>query len=157
MLANTQGKLHPLEEGLHALGSGLSQRDYAEKVGKGASTVQYRWQAAKVGSSCTHMSAADLRDRWRCLAEIHAAPSWLWPALAAELVARGWTVEATRGKVAALKDAPEPPVWADSAAIAAAIASDVCLAPFLSAGVDGLRASMCHRPGRSNTRRSRPR
>jgi hypothetical protein len=36
----------------------------------------------------------DLHERARQLAEIHAAPSWLWPALAAELVARGWTVEA---------------------------------------------------------------
>jgi hypothetical protein len=29
-----------------------------------------------------HVSFADLRNRWRCLAEIHAALSWLWPALA---------------------------------------------------------------------------
>lgn len=89
MLANTQGKLHPLEEGLHALGSGLGLRAYASAVGKAATTIQHRCQAAKVADACTHMGTADLRDRWRCLAEIHAAPSWLWPALAAELVARG--------------------------------------------------------------------
>jgi hypothetical protein len=119
---NTQGELHPLEEGLHALGSGLTQRDYAEQTGKSPADVQRKQQAAKVLKSCIHMDAGDLRSRWRCLAEIHAAPSWLWPALAVELVARGWTVEVTRGKVAALKDAPRPPEWADGAIATAILA-----------------------------------
>jgi hypothetical protein len=98
---NTQGELHPLEEGLHALGSGMTQRDYAEQTGKAPSDVARKQQAAKVLRACSHVGASEVRDRWRCLAEIHAAPSWLWTALAAELVARSWTVEATRGKVAA--------------------------------------------------------
>ena len=108
VLANTQGELHPLEEGLHALGSGLSVRAYAERVGRKPTPIAMRMQAARVVQACSDIGTAALKDRWNQLAEIHAAPSWLWPALATELVARGWTVEATRGKVAALKDAPEP-------------------------------------------------
>ena len=126
VLANTQGELHPLEEGLHALGSGLSQRAYAEQVGKSANAVQRRSQAAAVARACTDISA-ELRDRWNQLAELHAAPSWLWPALATELVARGWTVEVTRGKVASLKDAPEPPAWADADAVALEAAAKIKL------------------------------
>jgi hypothetical protein len=79
-LCNVQGELHPLEEGLHALGSGLSQREYAAKVGKGASTIQHRMQAAALAAECTHMGA-DLRDGWRCLSELHSAPRWLWKPL----------------------------------------------------------------------------
>ena len=44
--------------------------------------LQLKVQAAKVQAEM-HMRFTDARDRWRCLAEIHAAPEWLWPALAA--------------------------------------------------------------------------
>ena len=98
VLANTQGELHPLEEGKHAAESWLDLKSYAEAVGKKRTTLSDKVRAYEVLASVTHMRH-DLRDRWRCLAELHAAPSWLWPALAAELVARGWTVEVTRGKV----------------------------------------------------------
>lgn len=99
VLANTQGELHPLEEGKHAAESGLTIREYAAAIGKKDHTSAARKAMAWQVAACCHVATADLRDRWRCLAELHAAPSWLWPALAAELVARGWTVEATRGKV----------------------------------------------------------
>lgn len=33
--------------------------------------------------------ATDLSDRPRQLAEIHAAPAWLWPALVRKLVGKG--------------------------------------------------------------------
>jgi hypothetical protein len=32
-------------------------------------------------------------EKWRHLAELHAAPSWLWRALVAKLIADDWTVE----------------------------------------------------------------
>jgi hypothetical protein len=51
-LCNAQGELHPLEEGLHALGSGLSKAEYATKVGKGETTIQDRRQAAAIANSC---------------------------------------------------------------------------------------------------------
>jgi hypothetical protein len=47
-LNNAQGELSPLEIGLHALGSGLSQRAYAEQVGMAQTTLVHRWQAAEV-------------------------------------------------------------------------------------------------------------
>jgi hypothetical protein len=80
-------ELHPLEEELHVLGSGMTQRDYAEMVGKKPTPVAMRMQAAKVAQACSDIGATALKERWSQLAEIHAAPSWLWPALAAELVA----------------------------------------------------------------------
>lgn len=93
VLANAQGELHPLEEGKHAAESGLDLKTYAEVVGKARTSLSHKALAYRV-YAVTHMGH-DLRDRWRCLAELHAAPSWLWPALAAELVERGWTVETT--------------------------------------------------------------
>ena len=32
------------------------------------------------------MQNADIRENWRNLAEIHAAPNWLWKALVAEML-----------------------------------------------------------------------
>jgi ParB-like chromosome segregation protein Spo0J len=40
--------------------------------------------------------AENLADQWRSLTEIHAAPQWLWCALAARMVEKEWTVEQTR-------------------------------------------------------------
>ena len=37
-------------------------------------------RAAKAADICGHMATKD-PDHWRHLAEIHAAPKWLWPAL----------------------------------------------------------------------------
>lgn len=121
VLANAQGELHPLEEGLHALGSGMSVNAYAKAIGKPQPTMAFKVQAARVLQAISYEIGSGLRSRWRCLAEIHAASEWLWPALAAELAERGWTIEATRGKVAALKETPQPPEWADADLIGEAI------------------------------------
>jgi hypothetical protein len=86
-LCNAQGELHPLEVGLHALGSGLSIRDYAKAQGRKPGSIQDRVEAAKVANTCRDIPTISLIDRWSHLAEIHAAPRWLWPALVAELVA----------------------------------------------------------------------
>lgn len=101
----------------------MSVRDYAEAVGKAKSNIDDRRRAASVSQVCPDIRTDDKRRHWQGLAVIAGAPDWLRSALAAELVARGWTVEATRGKVAALKDAPEPPAWADADSIAGAIVS----------------------------------
>jgi hypothetical protein len=95
-LNNAQGELHPLEEGMHAIGSGLSQRDYAAKAGKGRGMIEPRWQAATVAAVC-HDIMADLRDHWSALSAIHPAPRWLWRSLVSRLVSEGWTVEQARG------------------------------------------------------------
>jgi hypothetical protein len=76
-LNNAQGELHPLEVGLHALGfieAGGTARSYAEHLGdrKKEDSIGLRVHAAKV---VRHVSdGQDHRDRWRHLAEIHAAP-----------------------------------------------------------------------------------
>ena len=92
--ANAQSELHPLEVGMHALKSGLDVKAYAEKTGFARSTLKDRVQAARVVSA-----VADIRhdpDKWQCLAVIHAAPSWLWPALVGAVTGGGLTVEQAR-------------------------------------------------------------
>lgn len=60
----------------------------------------------------------------RNLAEIHAAPKWLWSALVARMVADGWTVETTRKQVSGMRDFPESlPTWMDSSAVADGLVS----------------------------------
>ena len=50
----------------------------------------------------THMRHEDARDSWRNLAEIHAAPQWLWSALVKAMLESGWTVQVTRDVESAL-------------------------------------------------------
>jgi hypothetical protein len=101
VLNNAQGELTPLEIGVHALGSGLTQRAYAEKVGLSQTTLVHRWQAATVMKVWSHMGA-DIADRWRHLSEVHSAPQSLWSALVAEIVgtyiATGMTVARQSGQ-----------------------------------------------------------
>jgi len=115
-LNNMQGELHPLEVGLHALKSGLSVRDYAERTGISKSAVSQRQTAAEVSTYVDKPKG--IADYWRHLCEIHAAPKWLWPALVAKLQAESWTVETTRKNVQSLSETPEPPEWADKERIA---------------------------------------
>jgi ParB-like chromosome segregation protein Spo0J len=103
-LNNAQGELSPLEVGLHTLHSGLSQTEYGKQMGLSQPSISIRMRAAEVADITRVINA----DSWRHLAEIHAAPRWLWRALVAQMVADGWTVEATRKAVAGVKDAPAP-------------------------------------------------
>ena len=81
---------------MHAIGSGLSVREYAGKVSKSDKATQMRMQAAKVAASCSDIATADLRVYWSHLAELHPAPKWLWRSLVSRLVSEGWTVEQAR-------------------------------------------------------------
>jgi hypothetical protein len=47
-----------------------------------------------------------LREHWRNLAEIHAAPNWLWPTLVARMLEGQWTVATTRQMVGPESDSP---------------------------------------------------
>lgn len=77
VLCNTQSELHPLEEGIHALNSGMNGSEYARQIGKPQTTIADKIKAARVYS--VNARALDcIRDSWRNLAEIHAAPKWLW-------------------------------------------------------------------------------
>lgn len=94
-LDNAQSELSPLEEGLHALGSGLSVREYVARVGKPSSSIQDRMSAASVAVACPDIRTVDLAGYWSALAQIHAAPRWLWQPLVAALLADGgWTATA---------------------------------------------------------------
>jgi hypothetical protein len=73
-----------LEIGMHALRSGLSVRDYADRAGRSKSAVQFERQAAQVAMA---VSTSVDSDKARHLAEPHAAPALLWPALVSALVA----------------------------------------------------------------------
>ena len=77
---NAQGELHALEVGLHALRSGLEPKAYAEAVGQPRTSIQTRYNAARVASE-TDIGLASWKDRWSHLAEVHAAPRWLWAAV----------------------------------------------------------------------------
>lgn len=111
-LNNAQGELHPLEEGMHALGSGLSKSEYAAVTRKGETTIQTRRQAASVAEAVrSHMGPVDLRDHWRALSELHPAPRWLWRALVSKLIEESWTVETARKKAQSFKDIEQPPEW----------------------------------------------
>lgn len=107
---------------MHALHSGMTERAYAESVGRPKSSVHNEIAAATVADACPHVGA-DLSQNFRALVEIHAAPRWLWSALVGRVVADEMTVEATRTMVAEVKDAVEPPGWVDLGAAAESIAT----------------------------------
>ncbi len=121
VLCNTQSELHPLEEGKHAAESGMDLKAYAEKSGKGYRNLAYKRDAYQV-MSVAHV-CNDARDSWRNLAEIHAAPQWLWSALVAQMIEGEWTVATTRQMVGNYKTAEQPPEWCDAEAIAKALLS----------------------------------
>lgn len=109
--SNAQGELSALERGMHALRSGMDIERYAEKVGRKRGTVRNEVYAAKVASAVSDIGH-DLADHFSQLVEIHAAPPWLWPSLVRAMLAKGWTVEQTRGQVARFKDLPaDAPAW----------------------------------------------
>jgi hypothetical protein len=73
-LNNAQGELSPLEVGLHALHSGLSQTEYGKQMGLSQDSISLRMRAAKVADTTRVVNG----DLWRHLAEIKSAPEWLW-------------------------------------------------------------------------------
>jgi ParB-like chromosome segregation protein Spo0J len=135
VLANSQSELLPLERGIHALTAqgratagrgkkgGLSA--YAETVGKTHQLISREVAAAEVWKSATMVAdfPPEKIPAARVLAELHAAASWLWPALVSRLTAEGWNVETARGHAGRLKDVPKPPDWADRRLLASAIAA----------------------------------
>lgn len=120
VLNNAQGELSPLEVGLHALGSGMTQQAYADATGMARRTLADRVCAAKVASLGGY-PPKDFADRWQQLCVIHAAPGWLRPALVGRLIADEWTVDTTRKAAQRCKEIAEPLDWADRDALANAI------------------------------------
>ena len=58
----------------------MGLKEYAEKAGKNEKTLHTKIRAWRVLANL-HVEI-DSTDSWRNLAELHAAPEWLWPALA---------------------------------------------------------------------------
>ena len=81
-----------MEEGKHAAESGMDLKAYAEASGKVRKTLSDKVLAFRV-MSVAHVRHEDVKDSWRNLAEIHAAPNWLWSALVKQMVESGWTVQ----------------------------------------------------------------
>jgi hypothetical protein len=123
VLANSQSELLPLERGMHALKSGQGVRAYAAAAGCSHVEIIRNRASAEVFSAVPSGTGdAALYDKHRHLAELHAAASWLWPALVARLIAEGWNVDTARGHAGRLKDLPrELPTWIDREALAQAI------------------------------------
>jgi len=113
---NTQSELHPLEEGKHAAQSGMDLKSYAERAGKGYQGLYYKQRAFSVYHVVNGKS--EMRDSWRNLSEIHAAPQWLWPDMVFAMLEGKWTVAVTRDQVAKYKAIEDPPSWADHEMIA---------------------------------------
>ena len=86
-LHKAQGELHPLAVGLRALHSGLSAREYVRRVGIPENAFGTRVKAARMADAVTDIGDT---DHWPQLAEIHAAPQWLWQALVTALVEQRW-------------------------------------------------------------------
>jgi hypothetical protein len=86
VLNNAQGELTPLEIGIHALGSGLSARDYSDRIGISPTSIAERRMAATVLSDCSDIRTPDVVKRWQHLSAIHSAPQWLWSALVDAIV-----------------------------------------------------------------------
>lgn len=124
VLCNTQSELHPLEEGKHAAESAMDLKAYAEQSGKAQTTLRNKLMAWRVATE-SHVGFDKVRDCWRNLAEIHAAPEWLWSALVNQMLADQWTVAKTREKVAAFKEIGKRglPNWIDADGVASAVVS----------------------------------
>lgn len=99
VLNTAQGELQPLDVGLHARNRGLSIREYAKRTGEKPHNIRPRIASAKGIPPCRHIPTESARGRWLCLAEIHAAPHWAWPAVVEKLLEEEWPVEATRKQV----------------------------------------------------------
>ena len=67
--------------------SGMDLKSYAERAGKSQRTLLDKVKAYRV-LDVTHMRHDQIREVWRNLAEIHAAPKWLWRARG-QAMARG--------------------------------------------------------------------
>lgn len=119
---NIQDGLHPIEEGMHQLTSGLSQRDYAARIQVSRSTLKPIVEAAEVYETIAKkVSLGEVDKRWRALAALHAASPWLWPFWAPLLVKEGWTIEDTALRVARAGRTQQPPRWADAERLAAGL------------------------------------
>jgi len=72
---------------MHALHSGQDVRAYADSTGRKRGVISNEICAARVAAA---VQISGQEDRFSQLVEIHAAPNWLWPALVAAMLAKGW-------------------------------------------------------------------
>ena len=118
-------ELSALERGIHALhatekGSklGRSVAAYAKEIGRPGQTVAREVAAAAVYEAVSHQrETADIPPATH-LAEIHAAPRWLWHALVEKLETESLMVVRLRDIVSELKGVPEPLLVFDTDRIA---------------------------------------
>ena len=65
----------------------MDLKSYAERAGKNGRTMHDKVKAWRVLEN-VHVHIDNIREAWRNLAEIHAAPKWLWRARG-QAMARG--------------------------------------------------------------------
>jgi protein gp37/ParB-like chromosome segregation protein Spo0J len=125
LISNEQQGNDPLDVGINALdtiqksngGRGLQSdmgvRGYARRLGKSHTFVRYTMEAAEVYKTGNSVSSFNADGLTKQLAEIHAAPSWLWSSLVTLMREKSWTVETTKKAVDAVKGIADPPEWAN--------------------------------------------
>ena len=131
LVSNQQEGNDPLDIGLNALATVVKQRGvktnmsvtaFAERIGKTKQFVSQMIGAAEVIEKLsTQVDNFNLSGYAKHLCEIHAAPEWLWVSLVKMMSEGEWTVATTKQQVGNYKDAPQPPDWADSDALALAL------------------------------------
>lgn len=97
-----------IEEGKHAAQSGMDLKSYAERAGKAQTTLRNKLMAFRVATE-SHVGFGQVRECWRNLAEIHAAPKWLWRAMVETMLHNSWTVAVTREPTVPHPADPQPP------------------------------------------------
>jgi ParB family chromosome partitioning protein len=114
--SNAQGELSALENGRHALRSGMEIKAYAARIGRPHQTVYDEVYAAEVAEAIPHMRNELANVAYKTLGAIRVAPRWLWPALGSAVVAGHWTVEQAKAAVRRLKELPDQaPEWLNDA------------------------------------------
>jgi protein gp37 len=127
VLNNAQGELHPLEVGIHALHSGKTLKEYADKTGeKHFQNIGNRRAAATVWEAVQNiLNCANQQDCWLQLKEIHGADEWLWAVLVQHMLTgnngKPWTVDTTKKHVESVKKIEAPPSWVNLESVTKAL------------------------------------
>ena len=87
----------------------MDLKSYAERAGKVYKTLAFKVLAWRVASTVLHVKNDQIREVWRNLAEIHATPKWLWPAMVETMLNNSWTVAVTREPTVPHPADPQPP------------------------------------------------
>lgn len=102
VLANNQGELNPLEQGMHAEQAtdkgkwGKSVNSYAKAIGRPQGTVKH-WVCAARVAKVSRQRLTLLGDKTQQLEAIHSLPEAIWPDACQSMLKEGWSAKDTAG------------------------------------------------------------